>query len=530
MNRKHYATYSIAVCLLLHGCTTEPSQPPPGGAKLNHSIASASKDDRQPAAAAESEVRPLPLGHSWDVFMLQGQRIGYGHTTIRRVAGEKDDSIRTENVSRLSLLRGGDKTEQELSTASLETPQGELISFQSEMRMGPGIIRSSGKVVGEKLVVDMTGPGETEPTRLSLPWSHDCLGPFANVQSLLRRPMMPGERRSFKTIVPGFNQIGEMTLAAKDFEPVALLDGTRQLLRIETETRLPDGQTVKIVVWCDRSGETLKSFSETMSMETFRVTEAEATRLSDAAEFDLMPSMLVKIERPLDNPHQTKRVRYRVRLEGSDPAESFAVGPAQSIEPIDSRTAEITVYAIRPGEKEGNSDAPDDKPTDADLAPNHFIQSDDGLIRANAEKAAGGESDPWRAAVALERFVRDEVSDKNYTQAFATAAEVARSGEGDCTEHAVYLAALCRARGIPARMAIGLVYMEPFQAFGFHAWTEVYVDGRWTPIDATLARGGAGAAHLKIASSNLKEASVYNLLLPVMKLIGGLRIEVVESS
>ena len=42
----------------------------------------------------------------------------------------------------------------------------------------------------------------------------------------------------------------------------------------------------------------------------------------------------------------------------------------------------------------------------------------------------------------------------------ATAAEVARSREGDCTEHAVLLAALARARGIPARVAMGLVYVR----------------------------------------------------------------------
>ncbi len=50
----------------------------------------------------------------------------------------------------------------------------------------------------------------------------------------------------------------------------------------------------------------------------------------------------------------------------------------------------------------------------------------------------------------MERFVNREVTKKNFSQTFASAAEVARSRKGDCTEHAVFLMALCRARGIPA--------------------------------------------------------------------------------
>ena len=148
---------------------------------------------------------------------------------------------------------------------------------------------------------------------------------------------------------------------------------------------------------------------------------------------------------------------------------------------------------------------------------------------ADAKKAVDGETDPWRAAVALERYVDREVKDKNLTQAFATAAEVAKSREGDCTEHAVFLAALCRARGIPARVAIGLVYMQGAGAFGYHMWTEAYIDRRWIPIDATLAQGGIGAGHLEIAHTNLKGASAYSAFLPVVQILGRLKIEIVDA-
>jgi transglutaminase-like putative cysteine protease len=78
---------------------------------------------------------------------------------------------------------------------------------------------------------------------------------------------------------------------------------------------------------------------------------------------------------------------------------------------------------------------------------------------------------------------------------FDLASQVASHKEGDCTEHAVLLAALARSIGIPARVAIGtLIAREDgsLGAFG-HAWTEVYRDGAWRLLDATPVGAGVVA-------------------------------------
>ena len=67
------------------------------------------------------------------------------------------------------------------------------------------------------------------------------------------------------------------------------------------------------------------------------------------------------------------------------------------------------------------------------------------------------------------------------------------------------LAALARAGGIPARTAIGLVYVEP-RAFSATTCGRVYIDGRWIGIDSTLAQGGASGAYLELAHSSLRRA------------------------
>jgi len=270
----------------------------------------------------------------------------------------------------------------------------------------------------------------------------------------------------------------------------------------------------------------VKNRLEAMHVESFRATRAQALEQAGPPEFDLGLDVAVRVDRALESPHATTRVRYRARLEGGDPARVFVSGGAQRVESVDSQTAELTVWAVRPDGDRPDDLAPDPPPTEADRRPSSLIQSDDPAIVAEARKTAPGESDPWLVAVALERRVGELLEVSDYSQAFATAAEAIDSGKGDCTEHAVLLAALARAREIPARVAVGLVYKG--HSFYYHMWTEVYVAGRWIPLDATLGRGGIGAAHLKMGHGSLADLSALTTFLPVLQAIGRLQIEILE--
>jgi transglutaminase-like putative cysteine protease len=182
---------------------------------------------------------------------------------------------------------------------------------------------------------------------------------------------------------------------------------------------------------------------------------------------------------------------------------------------------------VRPREPEA-IDVQPSRPDDGDLAANNLVQSDDSRIVEMAEKAAPAD-DAWMTAVALEKHVSQSIQKKNFSQAFATAGEVARSLEGDCTEHAVLLAALCRARKIPARVAFGLVYYPPERGFAYHMWNEVWIKERWIPLDGTLGLGGVGADHIKLGDSNLSGGSGLAAMLPVMQVFGRLELEVVSA-
>ncbi len=76
-------------------------------------------------------------------------------------------------------------------------------------------------------------------------------------------------------------------------------------------------------------------------------------------------------------------------------------------------------------------------------------------------------------AHAIESFVSGYITHKSYARGFDIASDVASSKTGDCTEHAVLLAAALRRRGIASRVVFGLLFVfgERLDAFG-HAWVE----------------------------------------------------------
>ena len=75
---------------------------------------------------------------------------------------------------------------------------------------------------------------------------------------------------------------------------------------------------------------------------------------------------------------------------------------------------------------------------------------------------------------------------------------------------------------------MGLVYYPPENGFAYHMWNEVWIQDRWVPLDATLGLGGIGAAHLKLADSNLKGATAYSAFLPVLQVLGRIHLEIEE--
>ena len=165
---------------------------------------------------------------------------------------------------------------------------------------------------------------------------------------------------------------------------------------------------------------------------------------------------------------------------------------------------------------------------DAFLRPNAMITSGDVQVVSLARSAVGNLVDPWDKAKAIQTWVDTHLVNKNFAVGLAPASEVARTLSGDCTEHGVLVAAMCRASGVPSRVAVGLVYAEPLGGFGFHLWNEVYVNRRWVAIDASFGENDVDAVHIKLSDASLDGVSPFETFLPIVRVLGKMSIQAIE--
>jgi transglutaminase-like putative cysteine protease len=115
--------------------------------------------------------------------------------------------------------------------------------------------------------------------------------------------------------------------------------------------------------------------------------------------------------------------------------------------------------------------------------------------------------------------VANYIDNKSLSVGYASAAEVAVSRQGDCSEFAVLTAAMCRAVGIPAQVVVGVAYVEAFSGlqdgFGPHAWAQAYVGGKWVGLDSAFKSSGLGgydAGHIALAIGNGDPADFFALV------------------
>ena len=150
-----------------------------------------------------------------------------------------------------------------------------------------------------------------------------------------------------------------------------------------------------------------------------------------------------------------------------------------------------------------------------------LIQSDDPRIQDEARRAVGRWlRNPKEAAGRLTTRV-DRMLSKSVTFSIPSALQVLDSRQGDCNEHTVLYVAMARALGLPARTAVGLVYLDG--SFFYHAWPEVWL-GEWVAVDPTFGQYPADASHIRFVVGGLAQQ------VEIIRLIGRLEIEVLEST
>ena len=471
----------------------------------------------------------------WESAQVEGTRIGFVHTTVRKREVEGVQRLHAAAELDLTLRRHNAVLHIRREQGTEETPEGKVLGvFMRQSQDGGGRLELTGAVEDGRLHVRVDN-GRIERR---IRWKDEVVGLYRLEHLFQERKPKPGDSFAFFRYEPTYNTVLTIRGTVKERENVSASTGkpSARLLRVEMtadklEARGGSVQPPPVVWWLDDHFVPVRRQIELDGLGTVILTrtsrDAATAPATPGRLGDIGLKTLIPLNRNMPHPYATRSAVYRIALRGDpDLGSALASDAHQEVRNRKDDTFELYVHPVIKPERRGNAEV---GPA-VFLQPCHFINCDDPRVKELARRAAGDETDSWRKARRLERWVKQNMRPDNAVP-LGPAGEVARQLCGDCRQYALLTAALCRAEGIPARTAVGLLYVEkgrrPFM--GFHMWTEVWIDGQWLGLDGTLGQGGVSAAHLKIADHSWHDTHSLTPLLPVNRVLGKMAITLLSS-
>ena len=220
---------------------------------------------------------------------------------------------------------------------------------------------------------------------------------------------------------------------------------------------------------------------------------------------DFLRSLFVASPYRLNAIALSGEIRYRLASSASPTWQPPRTGE-QSVT-IDSEGLHVSICADC-----GDEPAPSADALKHYLSPNAWVRSDDPRIRSFARQHGRGRSVHARME-RLTEAVRTHMNGPIDYRHYHDAATALQNRSGDCTEFAVLLAAVARARGIPTRIVHGIAYSGRLagrtHVFSPHAWVQAWDGTRWTSYDAGF--GAFGAGHIVLAIGDGDPAALRGL-------------------
>ncbi|MBP8304448.1 MAG: transglutaminase domain-containing protein [Phycisphaerae bacterium] len=444
---------------------------------------------------------------------LEGKKVGYA--VQKRVVAE--GRVTTSERVRISINRVGVPVTLEMTETAVETPDGKPVAFEAVQDFSMMTVTLQGQVRPDGTMEVVTrSMGAEQKTKA--PWPAGAI--MAEGLRLLSLQKGLAEGTQFKATVftPSLMQAVEAEVIVGSKRDVDLLGTPASLTEVKTSLNVPGSGRLVTTSYVDDSLHAAKSVVPMagMQFEMVRCSEALATSPFDPVEF--ITKMLIPSPVPLEDLSRVSAVTYRLRAREAGDALAIPQGDTQVVRRLEDGALEVTVKPVRPDRGGAFPYKGDDPELLAALKPNAFLQSEDKTLVQLARQAVGDANDAAEAVRRIEAFVAGHVKNKDLTVGYASAAEVASTRQGDCTEHALLTAALCRAAGIPARVVTGLAYVPEFagvrNCFGGHAWTAAYVGGQWMGLDAMFrgtGRGGFDAGHIALAVGDGEPGDFFGL-------------------
>ena len=443
---------------------------------------------------------------SWYGVYLQGQKVGWSMSQLKRHTNDNQDFFRLNNDNYLKLIAGGRTIESTINMQIEFTPDLEPLAFTFVLSSAVFQLDVRGVRDGDVMKVTMKTPHGSKQEEYSLTENLDMLG--------LADFRRAAEGYKVGDVFEGemFNPevMGVVSYKIEVYDSNVVRTGSTSETLFNIRTTMGDVVSTSIVaqdgvmIHLDGPmGITMKKESEELARDLESI----------GGLTDLYLGFAIPANKYISHPSKIKRAVLKV---GGLSDYKLASSGAQDVT-FDSHSGEalvrVNLVAIPKEKIEADVLA-------LELAPTTFIQSDDSRVIRAAANIVGKSQDNRKNVGAIMNWVYGAIK-KEPTFTIPSTVDVLETLVGDCNEHAALFSGLARASGIPTRIAAGVVYFNG--SFAYHAWNEVYLDDGWVPVDATFNEFPAGALRLRMVTGDLNEQ------IRIAKLAGKISIEIIEA-
>jgi hypothetical protein len=436
---------------------------------------------------------------TWMNIFQEREKIGYAHRQFyKTVEGYR---ISESVFMRINLM--GMIQEIRFETEGRFNDDLTLSSFDFDLQSNLFRFKARG-VLRDRILSMFIGNAGSEQ-KIDYPVEKETYLSVSLLEAWMHEDLRPGESRMFHVFDPTTGTQRPVKIAMLTEEMIPVRGSLEKAKKVSV-----DFMGVPQFAWIGKDGTVLKE-EGALGIKLEQVTREEAlnpmtfSRGADVAE-------VVSISANKDLPDVGHLKELKIRIDGVAGGEIFLKGDRQSLKD--------NILTIR---KEAFSDLPSSvkrEETFADgktyLEPTPLIQSDHPEIGDKIKEIVSSSDTASIKAEKLVAWVYKEIQ-KRPVLSVPNALETLQKKVGDCNEHAVLLAALARASGIPAQVEAGLVYQNG--RFYYHAWNVLYL-GAWITADSVTGQLPADVTHIRFVRGTERQVDL-------VRMIGKVKLEIV---
>lgn len=440
----------------------------------------------------------------------------------RKVDESTADGLRTWVITEfLRINRGGVPVEIEASVVWVDTVNGTPVEMRLMQKMGLQPVEATWRFLGDDIEITTTQGGRTNTVRVPAP-SEPWLTPQASRAFVAARGDAGADTISFRTMSPEYGPQALMQNMVRAGEATVHWQG-RDLpatrWAVSTEGIPFKGDVLLSSDWRPLGSNMKLPFGDLS--DTLAGPEVQV--MDDDVSPELFVSLFVKPTNDLHDAHHLDRLVLRLSSKDGSEVDIDSSGS----QAIAGRSPNSVTIVVDPGTPLPPIAGETDDPAYRE-ASSLVDAADITIIELTKQAVMDAAPGPLHHAEAIRAFVNRWIRKKGLATAFASASETAIDQSGDCSEHAVLLAAMLRADNIPSRVATGLVWMDGAGAFGWHMWTQALINGAWIDLDATLPMTYS-PGHVLVTTSPLSDGWGQSDLVGLLGLLGNVQIDVIEA-